>query len=368
MTGRTPQILLLSAYDATSHRYWREWLATALTEFHWTSLALPDRHFYWRIRSNALTFYARHKDVLTRRYDLIIATSMTDLATLRGFVPALSACPAIVYFHENQFAYPINSGEEKHRSNIVNARLNTILTALTANVLVFNSRYNKDSFAEGVLQFIRTMPDGMDRGLIERCLSKSLVMPVPIVSTDRPPPAENRVREIVWNHRWEYDKQPHLFFEVLYRLASDGVAFRLHLMGQSFRNVPDCFTEARERLAPQIATWGFQPRESYLRTLQRADLVVSTALHDFQGLGMLEAIDCGCVPVAPDRMAYPEYVPADLLYDSGNEVESLTARLRALLHDPLPPAPDVERYSDSTLVPEYRQLIARTIAAQGHSR
>ncbi len=29
----------------------------------------------------------------------------------------------------------------------------------------------------------------------------------------------------------------------------------------------------------------------------------------WRGLAVLEAIACGCVPVAPDRLVYPEYIP-----------------------------------------------------------
>ena len=43
---------------------------------------------------------------LARDYDLALATSMVDLASLRGLIPKLAAVPSLLYFHENQFAYP----------------------------------------------------------------------------------------------------------------------------------------------------------------------------------------------------------------------------------------------------------------------
>jgi len=113
------RILLLSAYDASSHRYWRELLADRLTDFDWAVVALPDRHFYWRIRSNALTYALQHRDILAEGYDLILATSMVDLCGLRGLLPAISQIPTVLYFHENQFAYPVR----KPSSNIINSQL-----------------------------------------------------------------------------------------------------------------------------------------------------------------------------------------------------------------------------------------------------
>ncbi|MDC0414664.1 DUF3524 domain-containing protein, partial [Gammaproteobacteria bacterium] len=100
------KILLLSAYDAMSHTIWRRRLAAMFPEHEWTQLALPPRHFNWRIRGNSLQWALNEQDALTQDYDLLIATSMVDLASLRGFVPSLSKIPTLLYFHENQFVYP----------------------------------------------------------------------------------------------------------------------------------------------------------------------------------------------------------------------------------------------------------------------
>lgn len=362
-----PHILLLSAYDAASHRHWRKWLREQFSDYVWTSLSLPDRHFFWRIRSNALTFIAHHREALTQKFNLIIATSMTDLATLKGLIPALAQLPAIVYFHENQFAYPLNKQDQQHKSNIVNAQLNSIITASCADKLVFNSRYNSTSFLEGVRVFIKRMPDGLALHMADTFAERAIVLPVPIHSdhtsaTRHKLRSGQPVKEIVWNHRWEYDKCPELFFNVLCKLADRGIAFKLHVMGQSFRNKPACFAQARQHLADRILTWGYQPKEEYFRVLERADIVVSTAAHDFQGLGMLEAIHRSCVPIAPNRMAYPEYIPGDLLFAIENEVESLAALLERTLSDELPRIPDVSTYLDVSLRSRYSRLIENCLA------
>src|SRR5690606_31607509 len=56
------RILLLSAYDADSHRRWREGLVRELPQHAWTVLALPPRHFSWRIRGNALSWAFGERD------------------------------------------------------------------------------------------------------------------------------------------------------------------------------------------------------------------------------------------------------------------------------------------------------------------
>lgn len=368
-------MLLLSGYDAVSHRYWHNILGEHLRGIDWTVVALPDRHFYWRARGNGLTYAFSHAQDLTGPFDLIVATSMVDICNLRGFLPHLASIPTIVYFHENQFSYPVKPGGAVPRSNIVNAQLTSIYSALCADKIVFNSRYNKDTFYSGARALLKKMPDGINRNLLNKPEEISLVLPVPVSNDPQPGinqlvEAETNSRDkgpvqIVWNHRWEYDKQPEVFFDAMAKLQDAGYDFRLHVMGQSFREIPECFAKAKTTLQNKISTWGHQPSAEYNQLLRQADIVVSTALHDFQGLSLLEAIHRGCVPVAPNRVAYPEYIPAELLYDTGSdEADSLYSKLAPLMEGPIPAAPDVSNYSVKNLSGEYEYLFQSVASIQ----
>ena len=140
------RILLLSAYDAASHRRWREALVAQFSEHDWQVLTLPARHFRWRIRGNSLTWAMSDRGVLEQDYDLLVATSMVDLATLKGLVPKLAEVPSIAYFHENQFAYPASG----RQFDSVDPQMVTLYTALAADRLAFNSEYNRETFLRGV--------------------------------------------------------------------------------------------------------------------------------------------------------------------------------------------------------------------------
>ena len=74
------KILLLSAYDAASHRHWSEMLMQHFKQDQWTVLQLPARYFSWRVRGNSLSWAFSERDVLSQGYDLVIATSMVDLS------------------------------------------------------------------------------------------------------------------------------------------------------------------------------------------------------------------------------------------------------------------------------------------------
>jgi glycosyltransferase involved in cell wall biosynthesis len=115
---------------------------------------------------------------------------------------------------------------------------------------------------------------------------------------------------IIWNHRWEADKNPRAFFNALYQLQDDGLDFRVALLGENFRQEPAEFLEARERLGARVVQFGYADSfEAYARLLWRADYVVSTAYQEFFGIAVCEAIYCGCVPLLANRLNYPYLLP-----------------------------------------------------------
>jgi glycosyltransferase involved in cell wall biosynthesis len=332
-----PRILLLSAYDAGSHRRWWQQLVASQPEFQWEVLALPPRFFRWRIRGNALSWL--NEPALQKPCDLLIATSMVDLASVRGFHPHLAVTPCLLYMHENQFAYP-DSGLQ-HSS--AEPRMVNLSSAVAADRVLFNSAWNRESFLNGARDFLDRMPDAVPDGLVTGVADKSRVLPVPIEDRLFEPPLRRLQTDcphLLWNHRWEYDKGPDRLLLLLDALADMGQDFRLSVVGEQFRKAPDAFDQIRQRHEARILDWGFLPdRAAYDRLLGQADVVVSTALHDFQGLSVLEAMASGCMALAPDRLAYPEYVPAHQRYpshDNDPAAEALAAAkiLTGLLETP----------------------------------
>ena len=333
--------LLLSAYDAGSHRRWRRGVVEhAAAGFDWHAEALPARHYAWRRRGNSLSWaFGPARDALEVPAALVMTTSAVDLSALRGFVPALARWPTIAYFHENQFAYPMR---QRARRNALHLQLLDVYTALAADAAWFNSAYNRDTMLQGARDLLGRMPDGVPPEALERLEQIASVVPVGLdrrlLELERPPPDPDRVH-LLWSHRWEYDKAPEVFFEALERLVADGLGdrFALHVLGQRFRQAPEIFERARGRLSEQIQTWGWRAeRADYEAALSRCDLIVSTALHEFQGLAVLEAMAAGCHAVAPDRLAYREYVDPAWRYPSTPQAPKEEARaLAALLADRL---------------------------------
>jgi glycosyltransferase involved in cell wall biosynthesis len=338
----TQRILLLSAYQADSHAWWTDWLQQAFPAIDWRLLTLPGRHFKWRIRGNPLSWIDQIA-AASEGVDRLIATSMVDLATLRGLYPPLAAIPADYYFHENQFAYPV--GPDQRPS--VEPQIVQLYGALSADRLLFNSAWNRDSFLDGVDRLLARMPDAVPTGIRERLAPRTAVLPVPIAD-----PAMTPVRRypglILWNHRWEYDKAPEVFARALLQLADAGHDFRLALLGARPAQPPPALARIQSALPARIIADGRVPRRDYNDLLQRAGIVVSTALHEFQGLGMLEATAAGATPLVPDALVYPEQYPERFRYPAG-DADALAGRLGDWLIRGAPSAPDVSQWSEKKL-------------------
>ncbi|MGP9643900.1 tRNA-queuosine alpha-mannosyltransferase domain-containing protein [Halomonas sp. AOP30-A1-24] len=323
------RVLLLSAYEAVSHRYWADSLMANLSEVAWQTLSLPPRHFAWRIRGNPLSWWLKEHDTLSQSYDVVLATSMVDLATLLGLFPHLGRARKIVYFHENQFAYPESSDQMPQ----VEAKMVNLYAALAADTVVFNTAYNRDSFFTGVRAFLKKMPENLPAAKpLEALRSRARVLPVPI-SPLAETHTDGRVsRRIVWNHRWEYDKNPDDFFNTLIALSEKGIEFELAVLGQRFRQTPPIFDIAQEKLAAHNVAWGPQSEPQYRELLATAGIVVSTTWHEFQGLAIMEAAQRGALPLVPDRLCFPELYPDAYRYDG--TPDGLYKRLHAWLSTP----------------------------------
>jgi len=343
-----PLVWLLSAYHTDSHAVWADWLTHHLTDWQWRLYSLPGRHFRWRIRGNPLSWL----DQLPKQTpDLIVASSMVDLSTLRGLRSDLASVPCVYYFHENQFEYPCSA--QQHSS--IDPQMVQLYGALAADRIAFNSAFNRDSFLDGVHSLMQKLPDHCPAGLQDRLRQKSLVLPVPIEPVGQ---GERDPRLILWNHRWEYDKAPEVFAQAIELLQRTDTPFRLALFGARGTKPHAALRRLREQVPPaKIVADGYLPKSDYRRFLGRASIVVSSAIHEFQGLAMLEAVSAGASPLAPDALCYPEQYPVDYLYAAGNG-HALFRRLKQWLESTVPEPPDISCYYGAVQLPGWQALLS----------
>ncbi len=328
------RILILEPYYGGSHKYFLDGLQKHVrANYH--LLTLPARNWKMRMQLSALWFVEQIKllPVVERQFDSVLCSSFTDVAVLRALLAGVHGwnhqARILSYFHENQFVYP-------QRFDVPGqfqfAAIN-FHSALASDGIAFNSSYNRESFFAGCRKGLQAAMDMKFSGIIEQLADKALVLSPGIEFSEIDRNEWKKAPEIpviVWNHRWEHDKNPQSFFHALHQLEQRGIDFRLIVLGQSFPASPACFAHGKKQLQEKILHYGFVPSYAkYSKLLSQGDIVISTSLHEFYGISILEAVRAGCLPVLPNRLSYPELFANTFLYSDG----SLAERLEKVITD-----------------------------------
>ncbi len=324
------RILLVEPFFGGSHKAFAEGLKK-YSRHRIELLTLPARFWKWRMRGAAVELADRVRDKKPG-YDAIIATDMLSLAEFKALIPG--RVPVLLYMHENQLSYPLPHGESRD----VQFGFTNITSCLAADRVGFNSRFQYEKFFRDLNEFLKMMPDFRLKRVPERIRKKSKVMYLGVDlgffesfqrDIDKGPPV------ILWNHRWEFDKQPEKFFAALEMVERSGIDFRVIVAGENFQVKPKAFLAAKRRFARKIIHFGFaDSREDYAHLLMKSDVVVSTAIQENFGISVVEAGYCGAWPLLPRGLSYPELIPAryhqDHLYSN---FDDLVVKLKKILRN-----------------------------------
>jgi glycosyltransferase involved in cell wall biosynthesis len=360
------RVIVCEPYFTGSHRAWAEGLAANST--HDVRLVTHHGGFWrWRMQGAALTLAAEIRELAAAwgRPDVLVVSDMVHVPALLGLArDAVAGVPVVVYFHENQLTYPTPDGEPVDHTYA----MTNWLSMASADRVVFNSEHHRRDVLTALPKLLRQFPDHRHTSLIDDVTARARVLPVG-VDTERfgGPRPDNDPPVVLWNHRWEYDKDPATFFAALDAVAGSGVDFRLIVAGESYQTVPPAFESARRRFSDRIVSFGTVADADYPALLRQADIVVSTARHEFFGVAVLEAVTAGALPLLPHRLSYPELVPHPhdiYLYDGPTE---LVAALRWALTDHARrrtaaalAREHVERYDWRHVAPFYDHLLTQT--------
>ncbi|XP_052864397.1 glycosyltransferase-like domain-containing protein 1-like [Anopheles cruzii] len=306
-------ILILEAFYGGSHKQLLDVILKDLHPDEYDLYTLPAKKWHWCARMSALHFASQIPS--SHQFRTLFTSSVLNLAELIGLRPDLAGCHRIVYFHENQLCYPVRHTKARD----VQYGLNQITTTVCADKVLFNSRFNMYSFLDSIQSFLNIVPNMKFAGQREKIAPKCEVLHFPIALRQIPRrvlAALEKPLHLIWPHRWEHDKNPEQLVEALLALQAKGVDFRVSILGERFKTVPECFDKLTDRLPGKLVNFGPLPRDEYYQTLLDGDVVLSTALHEFYGVAMLEAVHCGCVPMAPNRLVYQELYPKDKLFNT----------------------------------------------------
>lgn len=331
------KILLLEPFFTGSHKKWAEEFKQ-FSRHQVDILSLSGSHWKWRMHGGAVSLANLVIPELTTP-DLILATDMMDLNLFLSLTRAWSHdIPVAVYFHENQLNYPWSTTDADVRLKRDNhyAFIN-YTSALAADRVFFNSEYHKKAFFQELPKFLSAFPDHQNPISVRLIAAKSMVLPLGLnlkqFDNHKPEKFDHQNGAVVlWNHRWEFDKNAEQFFNALFEIADKGVDFKLVVLGQSYGKHPAVFDQANERLAEHILHFGYTSSfEEYAKWLWLSDLLPVTSNQDFFGGSVVEAMYCNAVPLLPKRLAYPEHIDKEYhstyFYDDDDFVKKVHHRI-----------------------------------------
>ena len=367
------KLLLLSPYHGGSHQAWADGYGR-FSKHEIELFKLPARFWKWRMHGAAITM-ARRFNESAYKPDVIMATDMLDLTTFLSLTRSVSHhTPVVLYMHENQLTYPLPADKQSGpmRRQLGERDLHyafiNFASMMAANRVWFNSRYHLDSFFAALPNFLKHFPEYNELGSVKKLNEKSEVIPVGIDlhRLDQERLAKKDTIEkmpqplILWNQRWEYDKNPEAFISALEILAGENIQFRVAICGQQFGKQPAVFDKVLDQLGKRIYHLGYADPVTYARLLWESDLTVSTAYHEFFGISILEAIYCHTFPILPARLSYPELLPSEFhhtcLYQ---DFDDMVIRLKKALLDIHKTRQNAAELSEYTTVYDWRNLAQR---------
>ena len=324
-------ILLLDGYFGGSHIQWAKSIQK-FSSHHIEILSLSANHWKWRMQGAAIHF-AKQINEQHPHVDLFLVTDMLNLPLFKSLLNhKYQQIPIVLYMHENQLTYPWSPDdpELKLKRDAAYGFIN-YSSALVADQILYNSKFHLNSFLDGIEKLLQKLPDYKHFETIVEIEKKSAVIHVGInlkkiqsYKIDR----QQQIPIILWNHRWEYDKDPETFFETLFKLKDEGEVFKLVVVGREYKRQPEIFTIAKERLADCTLQFGYaETSAKYYEWLWKADIIPVTNRQDFFGISVVEAIACECYPILPDDLCYGEHLDsatfAEHFYSRGTIYDKL---------------------------------------------
>jgi glycosyltransferase involved in cell wall biosynthesis len=335
--------LVVSAFYGGSHRSWADdVLKHVLHDRPCRLLSLSAEQWKWRMMGGAVTL-ARQlmaDDGARDQIELIVCDAMIDLATFLALTRARTArARVLLYMHENQLTFPLHAdaskGAFRHQDGERDRHFafTNFTSMLAADCVAFNSAFHRDQLFAALPAFLNHYRDHKELESIAIARAKSCVLYVGVDLNRRlaPPPSLERseVPLIIWNMRWDYDKCPDVFLRVLLAVARQGVAFKLAICGARQTFTDNALDDTLAQLQDRIVHHGLADADLYASLLWRADVTISTAVHEFFGIAVVEAMACEVFPLLPRRLSYPELVPSEhhasvMYYDEAHLAHRLT--------------------------------------------
>jgi glycosyltransferase involved in cell wall biosynthesis len=137
----------------------------------------------------------------------------------------------------------------------------------------------------------------------------------------------------LWVGRLNENKDPRTVVKAFLKFLKLQPAAKLYMIYQTEELLPEIRSLLQQEEAPgAIALVGKVPHDELQNWYNAADFIISGSHHEGSGIGVCEAMSCGCVPVVTDIISFRAMTgngKCGMRYEPGNEAGLLNALLQA---------------------------------------
>ena len=323
-------VLFLESYMRGSHKT----IANAYRKHskHRVELiGLPGKKWERKVCESGVTFSDMiNREFWKRDFDMIVATDLMNLGDLRTLQRAyIQDIPVVWAGHEHQLEWPSEGLKSAGDMNLLFAN---VVSTLCADRCFLESDWSYRSYLDKLKELVSPQ-------IYDRIAEKTFVlyMGVELEAFDRFRVAKQyEVPTILFNHRLEPDKNPGEFFRALEILNQEGLDFKVIVTGQPLGSkAPPDVERGVKALGDKIQHFGFvEDYQKFVELYWQSNICVSTALHEYFGMSVVEGMYCENWPIFPNRLTYPMFIPKEFHQDHlYNDFDDLVNKLRwAITH------------------------------------
>jgi len=166
------------------------------------------------------------------------------------------------------------------------------------------------------------------------------------VRTHFPDILPNKDRTVIYSSRWDTEKRPDLFLKIVDAVLSarSDIQFVVTTSAKKLRsNDPELLLLLAEycRKYPfNLKVLEGQTKEQYYKNLLQSRIQINTGDQDFVSWTLLEATTCGCMPLYPYFLSFPEALEYNhhFMYQKG-DIQDAAQKIRKMI-DTVPSVDD----------------------------
>lgn len=161
-------------------------------------------------------------------------------------------------------------------------------------------------------------------------------------------PIEKRENIILFSHRWDYEKRPNIFVDMMNNLYKKRKDFKVYITTsrKKFRSNQQWLIDKLNLAKFPYKIFANINKQEYYQLVSQSKVFVSTTIEENFGYCLLESMTLGCTPVVPNKYSHPEILEFDKRFLYNDKKEAIKM-ISSFLDNPISVLKLAEKYNDS---------------------